>query len=169
MAPTLDDLPNELFERIVQLLDLRDIFNLRFSSRLLASKATQRHFKSFFRTKHVHLEESSLAKFVQAAKSGGLFCLVEDLVVIGLTADPGFLEDELKYPSTSDGMVDPDVEQNLSVLRARQGTLHALRDSKIDLQLLSEAFQSLSKSIAPRGLRSLLLQVRIYHHDCRML
>lgn len=55
MAPSLEDVPNELFEQIVELLDLRDIFSLRSGSRLLASKATQKHFKSFFRTKHVRL------------------------------------------------------------------------------------------------------------------
>jgi hypothetical protein len=40
MAPVLDDIPNELFERIVEQLDACDIFALRLGSRLLASKAT---------------------------------------------------------------------------------------------------------------------------------
>jgi hypothetical protein len=39
MAPVLDDIPNELFERIVEQLDARDIFALRLGSRLLASVA----------------------------------------------------------------------------------------------------------------------------------
>jgi hypothetical protein len=63
MTPVLEDLPTELFEGIVQQLDLSDIYNLRLSSRLLASKATQHHFKSFFRKKRVNLDERSLTTF----------------------------------------------------------------------------------------------------------
>jgi hypothetical protein len=86
MAPVLNDLPNELFERIVQQLDLFDTCNLRLSSRLLASKATQRHFKSFFRRKHVDLDERSLTNFVHANKPDGFGCLVEELVLVGLVS-----------------------------------------------------------------------------------
>jgi hypothetical protein len=64
MAPTLDDIPSELFERIVEQLDICDILALRLGSRLLASKATQTTLKSFLRTKHVHLDERSLTRFV---------------------------------------------------------------------------------------------------------
>jgi hypothetical protein len=167
MAPAFDDIPNELSERIIQLLNLRDIFGLRFSSRLLALKATQGHFKSFFRKKHVHLDESSLTRFVHAAQSGGLFCLLEDLVVVGLTTDPKFLEDELEYPATSDGATDATMKQSLDALRSLQASLQVFRDSKTDLQLLSDALRNLSRSIAPRCLQSLSLQVRIYYHDGR--
>jgi hypothetical protein len=93
MAPVLDDLPNELFENIVQRLDLSDIYNLRSSSRLLASKATQHHFKSFFRMKQVALDERSLKYFAHATQPAG--CLVEELVLVGPQAglESLFLDD----------------------------------------------------------------------------
>lgn len=51
MAPTLDGLPNEPFEYVVQHLDLPDICHLRSGSRQLASESTQTPFRSFFRTR----------------------------------------------------------------------------------------------------------------------
>jgi hypothetical protein len=87
MAPVLDDIPNELFERIVEQLDARDIFALRLGSRLLASKATQKTFKAFLRTKHVQLDERPLTELVHATRPGGIGDLIDNLVLVGLVTD----------------------------------------------------------------------------------
>lgn len=92
MAPTLDDLPNELFESVVQQLDLSDICNLRSGSRQLGSKSTQTHFKSFFRRKRVELNQHALTKFMQATEVSKLCSRVEHLVLVGLVNAAPILE-----------------------------------------------------------------------------
>jgi hypothetical protein len=166
MAPVLEDLPSELFERIVQHLDLPSICNLRLGCRLLASKATQRHFKSIFRQKHVDLDERPLINFVHVTQPGGLGCLVEDLVLVGLVNTRSrFLED---YASTSDSGKHLDENKRDEIRRGAdiREALRSLRDSKQDVRLLSEALRNLnSSSSTSRGLRSLSLDVRVYLHD----
>jgi hypothetical protein len=52
MEPALEGILDELFEKTICLLVLPDIYSVCSTSRLLAAKATQTHFKSFFRCKH---------------------------------------------------------------------------------------------------------------------
>lgn len=172
MAPTLEEIPNELLERIIQLLDRRDIFNLRSSSRLLASKAMQRRFKSFFRTKHVQLDERSLKDFVRVTQSGGVGCLVENLILVGLVTDQAFAEEPVRNPATS-GIAAQDANnklywrQRFDALITRRDALRTLRDSKDDLRLLSEALRNISQSATAHCLSSLSLKIRVYWHHGR--
>jgi hypothetical protein len=171
MAFTLDNIPSELFERIVEQLDTRDIFALRLGSRLLASKATQRTFKSLLRTKHVYLDERSLTRFVHATRSGGLGCLVENLVLVGLATDLEYLESlvrDHRLPTSAAAGFEVNANPSpefIDSLRTRRDELRTFRNSQEDTRLLSEAFRNLSQSIAPRCLPSLSLQVRIYYLD----
>jgi hypothetical protein len=170
MAPVLDDIPNELFERIVEQLDARDIFALRLGSRLLASKATQRTFKAFLRIKHVHLDEWSLTELVHATRPGGIGDLVENLVLVGLVTDLEYSEKRLATDHyVSHGgyemvTMKPSLE-SVESLSARRDELCTFRDSKEDLRLLSEAFCNLSRSIAPRCLPCLSLQIGVHYLD----
>jgi hypothetical protein len=170
MAPVLDDIPNELFERIVEQLDARDIFALHLGSRLLASKATQRTFKAFLRIKHVYLDEQSLKELVHASRPGGIGNLVENLVLVGLVTDLEYSEKRLatdRYVSHGGYemvTMKPSLE-SVESLRARRDELCTFRDSKEDLRLLNEAFCNLSQSIAPRCLPCLSLQVGVHYLD----
>lgn len=165
MAPTLDDIPNELFELIVEVLELRDILSLRYCSRLVASKATQKHFKSFFRTKHVHLDEQSTTKFVHFTQSEEFSRLVGHLALVGLAYDPKSLERGTRDSTTFDGDVKINTKQDLDLVEARRKTLRSFCDPKKRFQLLGEAFLNLRHSIGSRCLSSLSLQGLVSYRD----
>jgi hypothetical protein len=169
MAPVLDDLPNELFENIVQRLDLSDIYNLRLSSRLLASMATQHHFKSFFRKKRVNLDERSLTTFAHATQPAG--CLVEELVLVGLVYDTQVLKDLRNRIYLGSGRrLNKDEcdrrQRGLEAIEERRDALRIFGESKNGVRLLSEALQNLNSNGSTAGwLRSLSLKIRICIYD----
>jgi hypothetical protein len=84
MSPSLLDFPPEIFESIIRLLGLCDLFSLRLCSRTLATKSTSDHFKSYFHTKHIDITASSLGAFVKATQPGSLGCLIQHLVLVGV-------------------------------------------------------------------------------------
>jgi hypothetical protein len=169
MAPVFDDLPNELFEHIVQRLDLSDIYNLRLSSRLLASKATQHHFKSFFRKKQVNLDERSLIHFAHATQPAG--CDVEELVLVGLVYDTQVLkglESETYFGSGRKlDRGERDRRQwGLEAIEKRRDALRIFGESKSGVRLLSEALRNLNSNGSMAGcLPSLSLEIRICIRD----
>ena len=55
--PCLEGLPVELIEQIAVLLELYDLWDLRLVCRALAAKASQGHFKKYFRQKEIGLPE----------------------------------------------------------------------------------------------------------------
>ena len=85
MSPRLEDCPDEVIEAIVVLLHLDDIRSLRQSCRSLAAKTTQRHFKSYYHSKRVDITRRALRAFVNATQPGRLGCLVQELILVGLT------------------------------------------------------------------------------------
>jgi hypothetical protein len=89
MSPCLKDCPNEIIEAIVVLLDLDDIRSLRQSCRSLAVKSTQDRFKSYYHSKRVEITPHALRAFVDATQPGRLGCLVQELILVGLTNDSG--------------------------------------------------------------------------------
>jgi hypothetical protein len=169
MTPVLDDLPNELFEGIVQWLDLSDIYNLRSSSRLLASKATQHHFKSFFRMKQVDLDERSLTYFAHATQPAG--CLVEELVLVGLVYDTQVLKDlESRIYFGSGRRLNKDerdrMQRGLEAIEERRDALRIFHDSKNAVRLLSEALRNLNSNGSKAGCLSFLsLEIRTCIYD----
>jgi hypothetical protein len=92
MSPSLEDCPNEVIESIVVLLAITDICSLRQSSRTLATKTTQEHFKSYFRTKHVDITGSALQGLVDITQPGWLGCLIQHLVLVGVVNNTKMLE-----------------------------------------------------------------------------
>lgn len=170
MAPTLDDIPDELFEWIVKQLEPCDIFHLRLSSRTLASKATQTRFKSFFHTRHVDLDERSLTQFVLATKNGGFGCLVKHLVLVGLVHDPVFLEYKIHNASVPDntrlGSIDAR-KKTLDILNEQCKALRIFHDLRKSVRLLSQALRNLNEGTAFSSLPSLSLQIGFCFHNGR--
>jgi hypothetical protein len=69
-ATRLDSLTNELFENMLERLDLQDVRNLRVVSKEVAYKATQNHFASYFSCQRVDLTRSGLQAFAQVTCQG---------------------------------------------------------------------------------------------------
>jgi hypothetical protein len=64
MPLRLSDLPHEVMEIIVCLLECHDICNLRLVNRAIDAASTQAHYKSFFISdKTVELGSSRVSKF----------------------------------------------------------------------------------------------------------
>jgi len=127
MVAHLEEMPNEVFEGIAVCLDLADICSLRVCSRVISAKATQEHFKSFFISKRVEVIESAFDDFVAATHNGGLGCLVQNLVLVGLadcTTDPAGPVDESEDTLTLTAALDAAL-RNVRKYR-RRGQLQCL-------------------------------------------
>ncbi|CAK1355968.1 unnamed protein product [Cercospora beticola] len=99
-TPSLPGLPAEIIELILKFLPLADICSVRLTNRILSSKTTQEHFKSYFKTKHVDLTESALQAFIAATSDAGpLACSVENLVLVGVVNNTLLLERVLEKKS----------------------------------------------------------------------
>ncbi|EME81655.1 uncharacterized protein MYCFIDRAFT_32340 [Pseudocercospora fijiensis CIRAD86] len=148
---SLTQIPNELFEHICTLLCLPDLCSLRLVSRLAAAKATQDHFKSFYKQKHVDLTRESLEQFLRQTQSDSLVCLVEDLILVGQKAPTvKQLGDEFM------------MEEELEILRQRKAESDSLRKSGRDVKLLAQSLENLAKSRKYGPLPSLRLEVVVY-------
>jgi hypothetical protein len=81
---SLQDLPPELTERVVDFLRLSGICSLRLTSRSLAVKTVQTRLKASFRRKSVEITEEGLRSFVAitGSVSVDLGCLLQDLTLI---------------------------------------------------------------------------------------
>lgn len=159
----MEDLPSELIEMIVVLLDLPNICSIRLVSRQLSSKATQEHFRSFFRARRVYLEQQSLQEFAHATRRGGLGCLLTRLEVIGIAAETSCLEDGMSYGDLDESgrVASPGTAKGT---RDRHRDRSALRNAKNDARLLGEAFNNIGTASAVGGLESLSLKVHVLRH-----
>jgi DnaJ-domain-containing protein 1 len=176
MPPSLLDFPPELFESIIRLLSLCDLFSLRLCSRTLATKTTGDHFKSHFRTKHIDITASSLGAFVNATQPGSLGCLIQNLVLVGVVNNTQQLRSILEPEySSSEEESDEEVErreenqakaqQDLDILEQRQTEYEQLHESGTDISLLSEAFRNIAANGKTGKLLSLSLEVIVYRQD----
>jgi hypothetical protein len=74
----LDTLTPELFDIVLEGLELEDIRQLRLANKKTCSRATQDHFLSSFARKEVKLTRSGLEAFANATSQGRrLGCLVQ--------------------------------------------------------------------------------------------
>ena len=84
--PCLERLPVELIEQIAVFLELYDLWDLRLVCRALAAKASQGHFKKYFRQKEIGLPEyeqsGQLKKFRLLTQQSGFGCFIEKLTLI---------------------------------------------------------------------------------------
>ena len=183
MARRLDDFPDEIVESIVVLLDLKDICSLRQTNRILAAKANQRQFQSFFRAKKVDMIESTLEAFVTVTQPGWLGCLVEDLTLVGIVNNPKGLEEVLRKKTKTvtehRGLISASTkipcsaveltktELDLKILRQRREDYQKLQLSGRDVALLTEAFSNIAAFGKVRRLRSLSLEVVVYREDAQ--
>jgi hypothetical protein len=185
MSLSLEDCPNEIIESIVVLLGLSDIRSLRLSSRTLATKATQDHFKSYFHSKHVDITHSALRAFVGISRPGGLGCLVQHLVLVGVVNNTKLLEsilhegeEEYEEEGEEDDEVEDEVEEDepetekqiqaeldLKILEERQTNYEQLHESGTDVSLLSDAFRNIVANSKTGKLLSLSLEVVVYRED----
>ena len=195
MSPNLEDCPNEVIESIVLLLGLSDIRSLRLSSRTLATKATQDHFKSYFRSKHVDITDSALRSFVNITRPGRPGCFVQHLVLVGVVNNTKLLEsilhegeeeyeeeDEVEEEDEAEdeNAVEEEeeeeedepktekqikAEQDLKILKQRQTDYEQLHESGTDVSLLSEAFSNIVANSKTGKLLSLSLEVVVYRED----
>lgn len=136
MSPYLEDCPNEVIEAIVVLLDLDDIRSLRQSCRSLAAKTTQNRFKSYYHSKRVDITPYALRAFVDATQPGRLGCLVQELILVGLTNS---------------------VEGHNS--KPQYGP------AETELDLLSQAFNGIATNMKSGELLSLSLEVAVVQDD----
>lgn len=176
-APSLDALPDELFEFVVSYLSLDDIRSLRLASRLIAYKATQDTFRRYYRSKQVDLTSEGLKALVKATARLG--SLVEELSLVGIVYNLTELEDIVKSGRRSKRKdeqdcrlghnwitcSDAETEQvvlDLATLEQRQSEDEELRTAGNDVCLLTEAFVNLAAS---KRLKLLSLQILVYRDD----
>lgn len=91
----LENLPNEIFEAINVFLDLRDLNNVRRSSRAMALKATQNHFGSFLRCRSVETTRPALEAMADLTTSGRIGCFVEEITLVGVVYNTVGLQHQL--------------------------------------------------------------------------
>nr|OQO31160.1 hypothetical protein B0A51_01891 [Rachicladosporium sp. CCFEE 5018] len=84
---TLEALPEELVNAIIELLSLDDICNIRLSSRALAAKAVQGRYKTCFYQKTIDINQKCLLDFKCVARASGLGCHMRDLTLTDIVDD----------------------------------------------------------------------------------
>ncbi|KAJ9158039.1 hypothetical protein NKR19_g3754 [Coniochaeta hoffmannii] len=88
MSPSLEELPLELLDEILEFLDLPSICQLRLTSRTTAARcASSHHFRAFFREKYVVLTEQALRAFADATQAGGLCAAVQEVTISSSAID----------------------------------------------------------------------------------
>lgn len=171
MSACLENCPNEVVESIVVLLALSDICSLRQTSRNMAAKTTQSHFKSYFLTKHVDITGSALQSFIDLTQSGSLGCLIQHVVLVGVVNNTKLLESILDEESDleEEGQGNRErkikAQQDLDILEQRQTDYEQLHGSGTDVSLLSKAFVNIMGNSKTGKLHSLSLEVVVYRED----
>lgn len=172
---SLESLPNEIFEHIVQHLTFHDICTIRLTSQSLSSKAVQDTYRSFFLKKQVDLREESLESFVQATTSRNrVGCFVENLSLIGLAYNSESLQRTIengrplrkagssRFPAP---VYTPEELENLTndlaLLKRRRNEDEDLRKEGTDATLLRKAFSNIAASKGSTPLKRLSLRIEI--------
>ncbi|SMQ48327.1 unnamed protein product [Zymoseptoria tritici ST99CH_3D7] len=181
---SLQELPQEIFDEILQLLPLHDTCSLRLVNRALAFVATDTDFKARFRAKTVEMNETGLRRFAKAMKCGGLSLLLRDLTLAAQVYDINTLSDEIDdkqissfgpdTPYASDGtlqhVIQPlgpeelkKMEADMEEMDKQDEELQKFQESKMDAFLLGAAFSGLDKhGIALDSIRA---EVILYQQD----
>lgn len=84
MGPSIEALPIELIEHIVQHLDLRSIASLRLTSRNIETKASQGSFAKYFHKKDVSLTPLTLQHMVQVTSQDHFGGLLRHCNIVGI-------------------------------------------------------------------------------------
>jgi hypothetical protein len=168
---SLETLSNELFELIVQNLDLASICSLRLVGQEMAHKTTQRTFISFFQAARIILSRDSLENFVRATSSLGTY--IEHLTIVGVTYELRTLEDTIKRRQRKEeSQLEPrsmitvdcssaEIEQakkDAELMRRRQADYVLLACEGGDISLLRQSLQNIAGA-SGRLLKSLSLEV----------
>ncbi|SMR48107.1 unnamed protein product [Zymoseptoria tritici ST99CH_1E4] len=183
-AMSLQELPQEIFDEILQLLPLHDTCSLRLVNRALAFVATDTDFKARFRAKTVEMNETGLRRFAKAMKCGGLSLLLRDLTLAAQVYDINTISDEIDdkqissfgpdTPYASDGtlqhVIQPlgpeelkKMEADMEEMDKQDEELQKFQESKMDVFLLGAAFSGLDKhGIALDSIRA---EVILYQQD----
>ncbi|KAF2210445.1 hypothetical protein CERZMDRAFT_45490 [Cercospora zeae-maydis SCOH1-5] len=153
----LDTLPAELVESIVLSLTLHEICTLRLANRSVASKASQDHFRSFYRSKRVDVDEHGLKDFVVVTANGGMGCLIDDFTLTGLVYNSFYIQHQLRSGNVK--------ERQLNTFRRReQAQMHFLQSEDAQ-RLLVKAFRNILKGRTPTKPLSLTLDLAVYRED----
>ncbi|ETS77415.1 hypothetical protein PFICI_11289 [Pestalotiopsis fici W106-1] len=159
---SFEELPVEIVESIVQLLDVADIGSLRLASRPLNSKATQGHFRSFFFSKRVKVNSCQLEKLEFITKHGFLGCQIRDLTLVGLVYDTKGLKAAVRrHPE------DSEKQHDLKELSEQEVDYEDSRDSGLIVRLLGNAFRNIAAKSRAGKLHSLSLEVAVYRLDAQ--
>lgn len=165
MVVGLEKCPAEIIESIVKLLDVTDIGNLRQTNRCLCSKATQEHFKSYFRSKRVDITGQALQKLVGLTQPGWLGCETRNLTLVGIVNNTKGLEAFLKANRNRDQKKRSRAERDLEVLQQQRRDYQQLLESGKIVRFLSETFENIAVNSVTGKLRSLSLDVTVYRED----
>lgn len=155
MKKSIEDLPPELMNQVVEHLSYYDLADLRISSRRLSCLTTQDKFKSFCVCKHLRLNVPSLQAFVRATQPGQPGCLLQDLTLCGEASNAECISDLTDFEAE-------DLRQSqkdLSVVEKLAQQLNKPINESKCTALLSEAFQNLARSGQRGRLRTLTLKV----------
>ncbi|KAL4863601.1 hypothetical protein BDV12DRAFT_206355 [Aspergillus spectabilis] len=162
----IEECPPEVVESIVSYLDLPDAGNLRLVNRCLRSKVTQRHIRSYFRSKRVHVTGPALRDLNVLTQRGWLGCEVRNLTLVGVVNNTMGLEAALKtnliqqHPEKRSR-----VARDLDILKERQRDYQQLLDSGVIVHLLSRIFKSIAANGTLGKLQSLSLEVTVYREN----
>ncbi|GAB7332393.1 hypothetical protein MBLNU13_g04209t1 [Cladosporium sp. NU13] len=103
MLRELSDLPAELVEQIVCLLDLTDLCNLRLANRATEAVSSQGFFKSFFITKTLQLDTNAISRFAAVTGGSRFTVCLQNLRLVGLPLLP---DDEASGFETENALCD---------------------------------------------------------------
>jgi hypothetical protein len=177
--PSLERVPNELFDWILQSLAIDDICNLRLASRTLKARATQETFFSHFRTIRLHVKKHTLESFVAMTK-GPLGQIVQVLTIVGFVYDFEGLQNILESgerweEAEGDGTGTPriweytddeldQVEEDLANFQRQQAECQEMYDNGHNIVLLRQAFTNIARH-AQYKLRCLSLEVAVHRES----
>ncbi|KAI0386972.1 hypothetical protein F5Y04DRAFT_288777 [Hypomontagnella monticulosa] len=87
MKSLLESLPIELVEHVVTLLDARDVFSLRLTSRNIEIKASQGNFNALFSHKNVELSTKVLQEMVYITSQSRFGRRIQHCTITGIARD----------------------------------------------------------------------------------
>lgn len=173
----LDVLTLELFDIVLQDLQLDDIRQLRLVSRETCARATRDRFLSFTARKRVEITPTGLEKFVRMTSQGyRLGCSLRHLTLVGVLYDLSILEDVLGtgtfgwLPTRGPGLrASKQLSEEemvaartcFSDLQQRKEDVDTICEAGTDISLLSQAMHNIASGPQPR-LDTLLLEVTVY-------
>ena len=183
----LDELPAELIEHIVTLLTLNEICALRLANRSLASKASQDHFRAFYRSKRVDIDEHGLKDFVVCTANNGMGCLIDDFTLTGLVYNTLFFKSYFRtgnikaetceqldggrvrristgWRAVTDEERDIFKRQLNTLQRRQEAQLHFLQSEDAQ-RLLIKAFRNIRRGRTSQRPLSLTLDLAVYRDD----